>query len=140
MEDYLRKLFDTDKDKFDELMVTIREYISYCTKYGIDINTGPTSDTVNLKFCISVPGKSEFTSDSGFEMIGIYLANQFKAFVTDKISNLDFPELSKLRVKVNYTTNDNVTWTKEKSENNLKELEDILSKDSFYPYKDNIFF
>lgn len=100
-----------DIEKLEELS---REVQDYCNEYGVSVSNITVYDTC-LVFIISVPMKSDINSDRGFEMAGIYLANTFKTHICEVLNRLEIKEFSKLRVKINYTINNKLNWSKENS-------------------------
>lgn len=129
----LRKIYENDRDNFEKIKDIFKDVAIYNIKYGISVDNVYAYDDKILEFSITLPEHSEFKSDRGFEMCGIYLANQFKTEISnalEKVSNI--LELSKRpRIKVRYTSIMGSSFTSEQSE---RELSRILL-DEFYPFE-----
>ena len=135
----IAKIFSTDKEKFVKIQNAMNELETYDVKYGISIDEVNVKEGAGFEFCITVSEHSELKSDREFEMCGIYLANQFKtnvALMIEKLSELidDFSKLP--RIKVKYTSSIGSKLTVEESENNLVNLKETMSRNSYFPFEE----
>ena len=120
-----------DKTEFEKALNTVKDRLTYATKYGISVDDIDTKDTVNINYYITVPGHSELKSNSDFEMAGLYLGNQFKDYIKNTSD-----ESSKLRIKIHCSINENKKWTEADSISNLERLANIYANDDLYPYRE----
>lgn len=110
---------------------TMKTEIEFETKYNIkvdDIKMWPT----HIEYWITVPEQSELKSECGFHMEGIYLAKRFKELIISLFDKLhDEIGMSKLRVKIRYTSEEGSKWTEEESNNaepNIESLDQLISR------------
>ena len=117
---------DVDEESMSKVIECIDKELEYQAKYGIYTQDIKYTGSDLLEYWIVVPEKSELESDSNFKMEGIYLAKQFKSFAIDNLSKAG---LSKIRVRVHYTSMEDSTWTKEDSAKSLEEYNDKIKSD-----------
>ena len=101
---------------FEAIKNILEEEMLYEIKYNVIVDDVKMSTDL-IEYWITVPEKSEFLSQYGFKMEGIYLAKQFKEFIIGNIEKLNKEVgMSKIRVRVHYTLEPGKLWTLEESE------------------------
>ena len=124
--DNLQIFNDIDDESISKVIEALENEMEYQAKYGIVPKDVKLSGDDLLEYWIIVPEKSDLKSDSNFNMEGIYLAKQFKSLLINNFKNLG---LSKIRVRVHYTSLDTSLWTEDDSKKSIEEYNNTVKAD-----------
>lgn len=104
-----------------------KEWIKLVTKYitlGLQLEREDNSDPITYKMYVSVPEHSQMQTDSGEELAGSFMVHEFKRDVYKWMGLKEDEETDVFKLMYRVRTDE--TWTKEKTEEFMKQFANIV--------------